>query len=78
MKNYMDNCIVCPFYSHEDKLKLHCEGYCKGTRLHLLFDCKERMKAHKKRFCDNINGYMNCPLYPVIEKQYKKKGDEDE
>ena len=78
MKNYMDNCTVCPFYSQEEGLKLHCEGYCTGTRIHLCFDCKERMKAHKKRYCNNLGGYKMCPLYAVIEKQYKKREDGDE
>jgi hypothetical protein len=76
MKNYMDNCTVCPFYTHEKELKIHCEGCCKGSRIHLCFDCKERMKAHKKKYCNNINGYELCPLYPAIEKQYKEDGDE--
>ena len=77
MKNYMDSGTVCPFYSQEKELKIHCEGYCKGTRLHVCFDCTERKKAHKKAFCNNINGYESCPLYPAIMKQYQK-GEEDE
>ena len=78
MKNYMDKAVVCPFYSQEEPLKLHCEGYASGNRIHLCFDCKERMKNHKKLFCKNIvlDGYKHCPLYPVIMQQYE--GDDDE
>lgn len=75
MKNYMDKSIVCPFYSQEETLKLHCEGYSSGTRIHLCFDCKERMKAHKKKYCHSIVGSTECPIFPVIMKQYE--GEED-
>lgn len=75
MKNYSDKSVVCPFYSQEENLKLHCEGYNRGTRLHLCFDCKERMKAHKKKFCHSISGYESCPLNPVIMAQYKEDDD---
>lgn len=77
MKNYMDASVVCPFYSQEDNLKLHCEGFNIGTRIHLCFDCKERMKYHKKKYCHNVDGYHNCPLNKVIMPQYKED-DEDE
>lgn len=79
MKNYMCTEVVCPFYSQEQELKLHCEGYCKGTRLHICFDRKERKKAHKKLYCNSLNGYKDCPLYPVILEQYQRKeADSDE
>ena len=73
MKHYMDNSTVCPFYSQEKELKIHCEGYCKGTRIHLCFDCKERKKKHKKLYCNNIYNYESCPLYPAINEQYKEE-----
>jgi hypothetical protein len=78
MRNYMDKSVVCPFYSQEEALKIHCEGYNIGTRLHLCFDCKERMKAHKARYCNDIKGYQSCPLNPVIMAQYEEEGDDDE
>ena len=71
MKNYMDKSVVCPFYSQEEPLKLHCEGYSTGNRIHLCFDCKERKVSHKKVFCNDVNGYKQCPLNPVIMKQYR-------
>lgn len=76
MKNYMDKCAVCPFYSQEEPMKLHCEGYSVGTRFHIIFDCKERKKAHKKKYCNNMDGYADCPLYPAIYEQYREDDDE--
>ena len=72
MQNYCDKYVVCPFYSQEAALKLHCEGFDIGNRIHLCFDCKERMKAHKQRFCCDIFNYEKCPLYTVIAKQYEE------
>lgn len=77
MKNYVDSSTVCPFYSQEKELKIHCEGYCRGTRLHICFDSRERKKAHKKKYCNDLYGYESCPLYPVIIKQYKKEGEDE-
>lgn len=76
MKNYMDNSTVCPFYSQEKDLKIHCEGYNKWTRFHICFICKEGKKSHKALYCNNLKGYESCPLYPVIMAQYKEDGDE--
>ena len=80
MKNYMDKSVVCPFYSQEEPQKLHCEGYSECTRFLTYFDSKDKKKEHKKCFCNDIAKYPNCPLYPVIMKQYEEKedGDEDE
>lgn len=73
MQHYMDKYVVCPFYSQEEELKLRCEGHCKGTRIHLCFDCKERKKAYKKRFCNSMEGYTQCLLQQAIMQQYEEK-----
>lgn len=73
MQNYCDKYVVCPFYSQESMLKLHCEGFSVGNRIHICFDCKERMKNHKQMFCYDIYNYENCPLFAVIAKQYEEK-----
>ena len=74
--NYMDESVVCPFYLEGDTLKIRCEGYCQGTRLHVSFDCKERMKAHVRKFCNKMDGFELCPLFSVIMKQYESKEDD--
>jgi hypothetical protein len=68
----------CPFYQSSDKLKVKCEGFSEGTRIGLFFADSKQMNRHTKIFCRNINGYKNCPLYPVIMKQYESKEDGDE
>ena len=72
--NYMDESAVCPFYLEGgDSLRIRCEGISQGTRLHISFDCKERMKAHAKKYCNDMKCYERCPLYSAIVKQYEEK-----
>jgi hypothetical protein len=74
--DYMDKAVVCPFYILEEKQKIRCEGYCEGTSFHIRFDGKEKKKLHKQKYCKDMKGYENCPLYPAINEQYEE--DEDE
>lgn len=74
--NYMDESVVCPFYIEGNFLKIRCEGYGEGTRFHISFDCVPRMKKHLKTYCNCMNGFESCPLYPVILKQYGEEKDE--
>ena len=76
MKYYVDKNTVCPFYSMQEPLRLHCDGFKAGNKIHLQFDCKERMKAYKNNYCNDIRNYKKCPLYPIIEKQYQEEDDE--
>ena len=76
--DYMDKNVVCPFYIREETLKIRCEGYRNGTKIHLCFDCKNRKTEHKKKYCKDMDNYKDCPLYAVIDEQYKNWEDENE
>lgn len=76
MKHYVSKYVVCPFYSQEEPLKLHCEGYRKGNRIQLTFSSNELFEQHKKLYCTELNGYYKCPIYPVIMKQYEEKKED--
>ena len=78
MEKYADATTVCPFYLDEETLKLHCEGFTKGTQIHLCFDSKERKREHKKKYCHGLNCYEQCPLNSVIMAQYEEEEEEDE
>lgn len=71
--HHLAKSVQCPFYLNAKNYSIQCEGYCGGTHFRISFDGKARMDSHTKRFCNNINGYSYCPLYPVIMKQYEKK-----
>ena len=72
--HHLAKSVVCPFFQTANNYSIQCEGYGMGNRLRLSFDGKARMDSHTKQFCNNMNGYGQCPLYPVIMKQYEKKG----
>lgn len=73
MQHYVDKYAQCPFYSQQDKLKLHCEGFCRNNSIHLVFNTRTDMDEHKRLYCNNIRNYAKCPLYPVISKQYEDR-----
>jgi hypothetical protein len=68
--------VICPFYILEEKLKIRCEGYCKGTSIHIRFDSMDQKRGHKRKYCKDIKCYTSCPLYPVIMKQYEEDDGE--
>ena len=70
--DYEDNKVCCPFYVRAEPMKVCCEGYCKGTRFHTVFEKKELKVKHKKKYCDDLYGCTTCPLYNVIYKQYRE------
>ena len=79
IKYYRDQSVACPFYSREESLvirKIHCEGYAVGNHIHVCFDSKELIKAHKNKFCKKASGHKKCPLYQIIAKKYQEEKNE--
>ena len=75
-KYYKDQGVACPFYSREEPdviRKIHCEGYSTGNHIHMCFDTKELIKAHKQKYCKNASGHRKCPLYPIIAHKYQEE-----
>lgn len=72
MRKYQSKEVVCPFYHKEEATKILCEGFCKSCSLQMSFTKKEQLLAHKARYCNTFKGYPQCPLYPVINKQYEE------
>jgi hypothetical protein len=78
VKYYSDKYVQCPFYKNEQGVQIHCEGFSENNRLHLWFESKEALTAHKKQYCKNGNSHRKCPLYGAINKQYEESGDEEQ
>ena len=74
MQNYVSKEVVCPFYKQEDATKIRCEGFSKCCSIQTSFSCRERLILHKGRYCNSMEGYPECPLYPAIYGQY---GEDD-
>lgn len=66
---------VCPFFLNATAFGIKCEGFGDAVTVKLCFGCKESMKAHSNRYCTRLDGYKECPLYPMIMEQYKEDDD---
>jgi hypothetical protein len=80
MQNYTSKEVMCPFYKQEEldkgrnkATKIRCEGFCKSCSLQTSFARREQLIMHKERYCNSIEGYPKCPLFPVINKQYESE-----
>ena len=72
-KYYAASTAVCPFYLCEESQRVHCEGFKKGTQIHLFFDSKRCKSEHKKKYCHSLEGCKKCPLNGVIMAQYQEE-----
>ena len=72
MKHYVSSEAVCPFYTQEQPLRIHCEGINAGSSIQVIF-VNERFKTiHRKYYCSKHVNYEKCPLYEAINKQYQE------
>ncbi len=70
-KHYTTNKAICPFYKHESRQMIYCEGIKKGNVLHLAFDNPANCLEHKKKYC-RCN-YSQCSLHSMLDRKYNKK-----
>lgn len=71
MKGYISKSVICPFYKQDEGLKIRCEGFCASCSLQISFGNKETLLLHRKIHCESFDGYLKCPLFPVINRQYE-------
>lgn len=72
MKHYVSTEAVCPFYTQEQPLKIHCEGISAGSSIQVSFVNEGKKRIHRKLFCTRTSHYEKCPLYEAIAKQYQE------
>lgn len=76
MQHYVSKYVVCPFYSQEDSIRIyHIEGISKGNRVHISFNGNTKLKQHRERYCESIEGCKECPLYMLLNQKYGGDGD---
>jgi hypothetical protein len=51
MKRYTSLKAVCPFYKHENRQVIFCEGIGEDSVIHLAFANPSDCLSHKKRYC---------------------------
>ena len=50
-KHYTSSKAVCPFYKHESRQVIYCEGVREGSVLHLAFANPSDSLDYKKEYC---------------------------
>lgn len=63
---------VCPFYDHESRYAITCEGPVYRTTASLKFPREEERKQWVERYCCRMEGYPQCPLCQQAEKKYRE------
>lgn len=67
-KHYTSIKAICPFYKHESRQVIYCEGIQEGTVLHLAFANASECLSHKKRYC-RCN-HSQCPINYLLLSKY--------
>ena len=64
--------IQCPFYLRSTDLRIFCEGYIPSTCMITSFPNKKSAAAHKKAYCNLVNGGM-CKFAQVLFEKYNSE-----
>lgn len=71
-KHYTSSKAICPFYKHESRQVIYCEGIKEGTVLHLAFANPSDCLLHKKQYCRG-NNHIQCPISILLISKYNIK-----
>ena len=63
-KHYISSKAICPFYKHENRNVIYCEGVKEGIVNHLAFANPSECLLYKKEYC-RCN-YNQCPTYKML------------
>lgn len=63
--------VKCPFYLHDEKCKIRCEGVADGHNIVMQFATKQDFDIQIVTFC--CDKYQNCEVYQMVKRKY----DED-
>lgn len=70
-KHYTSSKAICPFYKHESRQVIYCEGVKEGTVLHLAFANPSDCISYKKHYC-RCN-HIQCPISSLLTSKYNIK-----
>lgn len=51
MKHYISSKAICPFYRHENRNVIYCEGVKEGSVTHIAFANPYDCLSYKKQYC---------------------------
>lgn len=64
MKYYTSNKVICPFYKHENRFVIFCQGVDEESVLHLAFPRPSSCFDFKQRYCRKE--YSTCPIAKML------------
>lgn len=64
-KHYISSKAICPFYKHENRNVIYCEGVNEGTVTHIAFANPSECLSYKKQYC-RCGNCTNCPIYKML------------
>ena len=70
MRHKQSKSVLCPFYSCEEDVKLHCEGVEPRTSIHLTFRSPAELAEYRKRKCEAT--YKECRLAKMLYAKYEE------
>jgi hypothetical protein len=65
MKHYVSSKAICPFYKHENRNVIYCEGIKEGTVIHIAFANPHECIEYKKQNC-RCGNFKQCPVYNML------------
>lgn len=68
MPSYRHLYWVCPYYTFDEKLCVHCE---QGSRVK--FKDAKTLRQYEKDYCASMDGYMRCSIAKALERQYEER-----
>ena len=69
MKYTISKSAVCPFYLHESRQLICCEGVGEGNVIHVAFANATDAKNYKVRMCRH--NYRKCAVHKMLEGKYE-------
>lgn len=64
---YSNRYWTCPFFTWDEKLKVHCEG---GL---VKFPDRKTLTGYADRHCSSENGWKNCSVARAMLEYYERK-----
>lgn len=62
---------VCPYYDHESRFSVTCEGPVENTLASIKFTAEKARIRWVEEFCCRMERYPFCPLCQQAEKKYR-------
>ena len=73
MRHKVSKSVLCPFYSCEEDVKIHCEGVEPRTSIHLVFRSPAEFINYRLKYCDKDFG--ECRLAKMLYGKYEEEAE---